>query len=59
MLTHPPHYIKDISSFGWRKTLDCAGNRYITVRINVILDCALADRLLHDFAMLNSIIITK
>ncbi|WP_253299757.1 phage tail protein [Wolbachia endosymbiont of Chironomus riparius] len=46
---------KDISSFGWRGILDCAGSRYITIKINGILDCMLADKLLHNSAMLNSI----
>lgn len=47
--------IKEISSFGWRKALDCSGSRYIAIRINGILDCVLADKLLHESAMLNSI----
>ncbi|WP_341808233.1 phage tail tube protein [Wolbachia endosymbiont (group E) of Neria commutata] len=46
--------VKDISSFGWRKVLDCAGSRYITIKINGILDCVLADELLHNSAILNS-----
>jgi len=47
--------IKEISSLGWRKALDYAGSRYITIKINGILDCMIADRLLHNSAMLNSI----
>lgn len=47
--------IKEISSFGWKKALNYSGNRYIIVKINGILDCMLADKLLHDYAMLSSI----
>ncbi|WP_246210000.1 hypothetical protein [Wolbachia endosymbiont of Atemnus politus] len=46
--------IRDISSFGWRKVLDCAGSRYITIKINRILDSVLSDELLLKSAMLNS-----
>ncbi|BFD47573.1 MAG: hypothetical protein DMENIID0003_06470 [Wolbachia endosymbiont of Sergentomyia squamirostris] len=46
--------VKDISSFGWRKVLDCAGSRHITIKINGILDSVLADELLRNSAMLNS-----
>lgn len=46
--------IRDISSFGWRKVLDCAGSRHITIKINRILDSVLADELLRNSAMLNS-----
>ncbi|WCR53897.1 MAG: hypothetical protein PG981_000919 [Wolbachia endosymbiont of Ctenocephalides orientis wCori] len=47
--------IKDIPSFGWRKVLDRAGSRNITVKINGILDNALADELLRNSAIMNSI----
>jgi uncharacterized lipoprotein YajG len=46
--------IKDISSFGWRKVLDCAGSRHITIKIHGILDSVSADELLRNSAMLNS-----
>ncbi|WP_264329286.1 phage tail protein [Wolbachia endosymbiont (group A) of Andrena hattorfiana] len=46
--------VKDISSFGWRKVLDCAGSRHITIKINGILDSVLADELLRNSAILNS-----
>ncbi|WP_341823151.1 phage tail tube protein [Wolbachia endosymbiont (group A) of Clivina fossor] len=46
--------VKDISSFGWRKVLDCAGSRHITIKINGILDSVLADKLLRNSAILNS-----
>ncbi|WP_265021587.1 phage tail protein [Wolbachia endosymbiont (group A) of Icerya purchasi] len=46
--------VKDISSFGWRKVLDSAGSRHITIKINGILDSVLADELLRNSAMLNS-----
>ncbi|MDN5248248.1 MAG: hypothetical protein QWI36_03880 [Wolbachia endosymbiont of Tyrophagus putrescentiae] len=46
--------IKDVSYFGWRKILDYGGSRYITIKINGILDCMLADRLLHNSAITNS-----
>lgn len=46
--------MKDISSFGWRKVLDCAGSRKITIKINGILNSVLADELLRNSAMLNS-----
>lgn len=47
--------MKDIPSFGWRKVLDRAGSRNITVKINGILDNALADELLRNSAIMNSI----
>lgn len=46
--------VKDISSFGWRKVLDCAGSRHITIKINGILDSVLADELLRNSAISNS-----
>ncbi|MFT4314740.1 MAG: phage tail tube protein [Wolbachia pipientis] len=46
--------MKDISSFGWRKVLDCAGSRKITIKINGILNSVLADELLRNSAMFNS-----
>ncbi len=46
--------VKDISSFGWRKVLDSAGSRDITIKINGILDSVLADELLRNSAILNS-----
>ncbi|MBC6686674.1 hypothetical protein H9I48_05675 [Wolbachia pipientis] len=46
--------MKDISSFGWRKVLDCAGSRHITIKINGILDSVLADELLRNSAISNS-----
>ncbi|OAL97653.1 phage tail tube protein [Wolbachia endosymbiont of Dactylopius coccus] len=46
--------VKDISSFGWRKVLDSAGSRHITIKINGILDSVLADELLRNSAILNS-----
>ncbi|BET34801.1 MULTISPECIES: phage tail tube protein [Wolbachia] len=46
--------MKEISSFGWRKVLDCAGSRKITIKINGILNSVLADELLRNSAMLNS-----
>lgn len=47
--------MKDIPSFGWRKVIDRAGSRNITVKINGILDNALADELLRNSAIMNSI----
>ncbi|MFP3015696.1 MAG: phage tail tube protein [Wolbachia sp.] len=46
--------MKDISSFDWRKVLDCAGSRHITIKINGILDSVLADELLRNSAISNS-----
>lgn len=46
--------MKDISSFGWRKVLDCARSRHITIKINGILDSVLADELLRNSAISNS-----
>ncbi|WP_353272689.1 hypothetical protein [Wolbachia endosymbiont (group A) of Urophora cardui] len=46
--------VKDISSFSWRKVLDCARSRHITIKINGILDSVLADELLRNSAILNS-----
>lgn len=47
--------MKDILSFGWRKVIDRAGSRNITIKINGILDDALADELLRSSAIMNSI----
>ncbi|WP_168464290.1 phage tail tube protein [Wolbachia endosymbiont of Ctenocephalides felis wCfeT] len=54
-LSNNKEEIKDIPSLGWRKVLDCAGNRHITIKINGILDSILADELLRNSAMINSV----
>ncbi|MBV0899463.1 MAG: hypothetical protein KTV77_01680 [Wolbachia endosymbiont of Fragariocoptes setiger] len=43
--------IEEVSSFGWKRALNYSGNRYILVKINGILDCMLADKLLNDYEM--------
>lgn len=45
----------NVFSLGWRQTLSYSGTKYITIKVNGILDCKVADKLLCKYAFANAV----
>ncbi len=47
--------VNSIYSLGWKQALSYSGTKYITVKVNGILDCMIADKLLCQYAFENAV----
>lgn len=45
----------NVFSLGWKQTLSYSGTKYITIKVNGILDCKVADKLLCKYAFANAV----
>ncbi|GHM57967.1 MAG: hypothetical protein sL5_01190 [Candidatus Mesenet longicola] len=45
----------NVFSLGWKQTLSYSGTKYITIKVNGVLDCKVADKLLCKYAFANAV----